>query len=162
MDLTQKDKVFSWGTVEAEAFTELKHCFTTAPVLAYPNNDCQFCLETDTLDITTSAVLSMLKDDKWHPITYSSHAMSLEEQNYLVSDKEMLSVICSLEQWCHYLKGAKHEFEIWNNHVNLQWFMKWQDLNWHQVRWAQYLSCFSFKWTHKPRSTMGKADALSH
>ena len=32
-DLTQKDKVFSWGTAEAEAFAELKHRFTTAPIL---------------------------------------------------------------------------------------------------------------------------------
>ena len=64
MDLTQKDKVFSWGTTEAEAFTELKHCFTTAPVLTYPDNDCQFHLETDALDFTTGVVLSILKDDK--------------------------------------------------------------------------------------------------
>ena len=104
----------------------------------------------------------MLKDDKWHPVAYSSHAMSLEEQNYPVADKEMLLVICSLEQWHHYLKGAKLEFEIWNNHANLQWFMKRQDLNRRQARWAQYLSCFQFKWIHKPRSAMGKADALSH
>ena len=160
--LTPKDKVFLWGATEAEAFAELKHHFTTAPVLAYPDNDCQFCLETDALDFTTGAVLSMLKDDKWHPVAYSSHAMSLEEQNYLVADKEMLSVIRSLEQWCHYLEGAKHEFEIWNDHTNLQWFMKRQDLNQHQVCWAQYLSHFLFKWTHKPGSAMGKADALLH
>ena len=161
-DLTQKDKVFSWGTTEAKAFAELEHCFTTTPILAYPNNNCQFCLETDTLDFTTGAVLSMLKDNKWHPIAYSSHTMSLEEHNYLVADKEMLLVIRSLEQWRHYLEGAKHEFEIWNDHVNLQWFMKRQDLNQRQARWAQYLSHFSFKWTHKPRSAMGKVDALSH
>ena len=73
----------------------------------------------------------------------------------------MLSVICSLEQWCHYLEGAKHEFEIWNDHANLQWFMKRQDLNRHQVHWAQYLSHFAFKWTHKAGSAMGKVDVLS-
>jgi hypothetical protein len=50
--------------------------------------------------------------------------MSPEERNYPVADKEMLSVIKSLEQWCHYLEGAHHEFEIWNDHANLQWFMK--------------------------------------
>ena len=50
--------------------------------------------------------------------------MSPEEWNYPVADKEMLSVIRSLEQWHHYLEGAKHEFEIWNDHANLQWFMK--------------------------------------
>ena len=41
-DLTQKDKVFTWGTAEAEAFAALQTRFTTAPILAYPDNDCQF------------------------------------------------------------------------------------------------------------------------
>jgi hypothetical protein len=87
--------------------------------------------------------------------------MSPEERNYPVADKEMLSVIRSLEQWRHYLEGAHHEFEIWNDHANLQWFMKHQDLNRRQARWAQYLSRFNFKWLHKAGATMGKADALS-
>ena len=139
-DLTQKDKAFTWGSMEANAFTSLKSWFTTTPILAYPDNDCQFRLETDTSDFTTSTVFSILKDDKWHLVTFSSHAMSLEERNYPVVDKEMLSVICALEQWRHYLEGAKHQFNIWNDHANLQWFMKRQDLNWRQVQWAQYLS----------------------
>ena len=160
-DLTQKDKVFTWGTAEAEAFAALQTRFTTAPILAYPDNDCQFRLETDASDFATGAVLSIQKNDKWHPVAFSSHAMSPEERNYPVADKEMLSVIRSLEQWRHYLEGAKHEFEIWNDHANLQWFMKRQDLNRRQARWAQYLSRFNFKWTHKAGSTMGKADALS-
>jgi transposase InsO family protein len=73
----------------------------------------------------------------------------------------MLSVIRSLEQWCHYLEGAHHEFEIWNNHANLQWFMKLQDPNCRQARWAQYLSRFNFKWLHRAVATMGKPNALS-
>ena len=133
-DLTQKDKAFTWGSVEANAFTSLKTRFTTAPILAYPDNDCQFRLETDASDFTTGAVLSIQKDDKWHPVAFSSHAMSPEEQNYPVADKEMLSVIRTLEQWRHYLEGAKHQFDIWNDHANLQWFMKRQDLNCCQVR----------------------------
>ena len=139
-DLTQKDKVFTWGSVEANTFTSLKTRFTTAPILAYPDNDCQFRLETDAADFATGTVLSVQKDDKWHPVAFSSHAMSLEERNYPVADKEMLSVIRALEQWCHYLEGAKHQFDIWNDHANLQWFMKRQDLNHRQVQWAQYLS----------------------
>ena len=160
-DLMQKDKAFTWGSAEANAFAGLKTHFTTAPILTYPDNDCQFRLETDTSDFATGAVLSILKDNKWHPVTFSSHAMSPEERNYPVADKEMLSVIHALEQWRHYLEGAKHQFDIWNNHTNLQWFMKRQDLNRHQVWWAQYLSRFSFLWSHKAGSTMGKVDALS-
>ena len=41
----------------------------------------------------------------------------------------MLLVIQALEQWCHYLEGTRHQFEIWNDHVNLQWFMQRQDLD---------------------------------
>ena len=160
-DLTQKDKAFTWGSAEANAFASLKTRFTTTPILAYPDNDCQFRLETDASDFATGAVLSILKDNKWHPIAFSSHAMSPEERNYPVADKEMLSVIRALEQWHHYLEGAKHQFDIWNDHTNLQWFMKRQDLNRRQARWAQYLSQFSFLWSHKVGSTMGKADALS-
>ena len=161
-DLTQKDKAFTWGSTEANMFASLKTCFTTAPILAYPENDCQFRLETDASDFATRAVLSILKDDKWHPVAFSSHAMSPEERNYLVVDKEMLSIIHALEQWRHYLEGAKHQFDIWNDHANLQWFMNRQDLNCRQAQWAQYLSRFSFLWSHKAGSTMGKADTLSH
>ena len=46
-----------------------------------------------------------------------------------IADKEMLSVIRSLEEWRHYLEGANLQFEVWNDHTNLQWFMKRQDLN---------------------------------
>ena len=98
MDLTQKDKIFSWGTTEAEAFEHLKCHFTTAPILAYPDNNCQFRLEIDASDFVMGMVLSILKDDKWHPVAFSSHAMSPEEWNYPIADKVMLSVICLLEQ----------------------------------------------------------------
>ena len=73
----------------------------------------------------------------------------------------MLSIIHATEVWRHYLEGAKYEFEVWNNHANLQWFMKRQNLNRRQAHWAQWLSCFNFKWVHKPGASMAKANALS-
>jgi hypothetical protein len=160
-DLTKKNTPFAWKEAQQTAFDTLKNRFTTAPILAYPDNDQIFRLETDASNFATGAVLSIEQDGKWHPIAFSSHSMSPEERNYPVADKEMLSVIRSLEQWRHYLEGAHHEFEIWNDHTNLQWFMKHQDLNHRQARWAQYLSRFNFKWLHKAGATMGKADALS-
>ena len=101
------------------------------------------------------------KEGVWHPIAISSHSMTPQEQNYPITDKEMLSVIQALEQWRHYLEGARHQFEIWNDHANLQWFMQRQDLNQQQVCWAQYLSRLNVVWCYKPRSSMGKSNALS-
>jgi hypothetical protein len=77
----------------------LKNRVTTAPILAYPDNDWVFHLETDAYNFATSAVLSIEQNGTWHPIAFLSHSMSPEEHNYPVADKEMLSVIRSLEQW---------------------------------------------------------------
>ena len=144
-DLTKKDQTFEWKELQQTAFDTLKQQFTTTPILAFPDIDKQFHLEMDASDFATGTVLSILKDDKWHPVAYSSHSMFPEECNYPFADKEMLSVIRSLEEWRHYLEGANLQFEVWNDHTNLQWFMKQQDLNHRQARWAQYLSRFNFK-----------------
>ena len=128
-DLTKKENPFCWEEPQRVVFDMLKLHFTTAPILAFPDIDCVFCLESDASNYTTGAVLSIEKEGIWHPVTFSSHSMMPQEWNYLIADKEMLSVIQALEQWCHYLEGARHQFEIWNDHANLQWFMQRQDLN---------------------------------
>ena len=135
-DLTKKDQAFKWKELQQIAFDMLKQRFTTAPILTFLDIDKQFWLETKASDFTTGAVLSILKDDKWHPVAYSSHSVLPEEHNYPIADKEMLSVIWSLEEWRHYLEGANLQFKIWNDHANIQWFMKRQDLNWWQAWWA--------------------------
>ena len=96
-DLLKKDVVFKWKEAQQHAFDMLKEKLTTAPILAYPDNNCQFCLEYNTSNYATGAVLSILKEDKWHPVAYHSHSMSPKEQNYLIADKEMLSIIKTLE-----------------------------------------------------------------
>ena len=76
-----------WATV---AFDSLKLYFTTAPLLAYPDNDRIFCLETDASDFTTRVALSIEQNRKWHPIAFSSHSMTPEAQNYPVADRKCL------------------------------------------------------------------------
>ena len=119
-DLTKKENPFCWKEAQQVAFDMLKLHFTTVPILAFPDIDCKFHLESNTSDFTTGAVLSIEKEGVWHPVAFSSHSMTSQEQNYPIADKEMLLVIQALEQWCHYLEDARHQFEIWNNHVNLQ------------------------------------------
>ena len=138
-DLTKKEEPCRWEQDEQHTFDTLKEHFTTAPVLAFPDLDCKFRLESDTSNFATGAVLSIEKDGIWHPIAFSSHSMMPQEWNYLVADKEMLSVIQALEQWRYYLEGARHQFKIWNDHANLQWFITRQDLNRRQAQWAMYI-----------------------
>jgi hypothetical protein len=41
------------------------------------------------------------------------------EHNYEIHDTEMLAIIQGLEEWRHYLEGARHLVEIWTDHKNL-------------------------------------------
>ena len=76
----------------------------------------------------------MQDDNKWHPVAYISKSLSPAEHNYNIYDKEMLAVICALEQWHHYLKGAKHPVQILTDHKNLEYFMTAQKLNCQQAQ----------------------------
>jgi len=100
-------------------------------------------------------------DDKWHPVAYISKSLSPAERNYDIYDKEMLAIIHALEQWRHYLEGAKHPVQILTDHKNLEYFMTAQKLNRRQARWSLFLSRFDIIMTHRPGKSSAKPDLLS-
>jgi len=57
-NLTHSDKAWSWDTKEWEAFECLKIAVTTALVLISPQNSEPFCIEADSSDFASGAVLS--------------------------------------------------------------------------------------------------------
>jgi len=57
-DLTHSDKAWSWDTKEWEAFECLKMAVTTTPVLVLPQDLELFCIEADSSDFASGAVLS--------------------------------------------------------------------------------------------------------
>jgi hypothetical protein len=163
LDLTMKDVRFIWGLPQEDSFMKLKELVTSAPVLVLPNDDLPFRLEADGSSIATGAVLSQqqVDDNAWHPVTFPSKALNPVERNYEIHDTEMLAIIRGLEEWRHYLEGARHPVEIWTDHKNLEYFRVAQKLNRRQARWSLYLSRFNFTLHHKPGRSMGKPDALS-
>ena len=71
--LTRKDARFLWSTTCQEAFEELKQRLTSAPLLAFPDFDKSFVLETDASRIGLGAVLAQAQDDGTiRPIAYAS------------------------------------------------------------------------------------------
>ena len=94
-------------------------------------------------------------------MAYYSKSLNAVEWNYEIHDKEMLAIIRALEDWHHFLEGARHKFEIWTDHKNLEYFMSAKKLNHRQARWSFYLSRFYFAMHHHPERSMGKSDALS-
>src|SRR6202040_2531558 len=137
-DLTQNNSIWHWTETENTAFDHIRTRITSAPILMFPDETWPFRVEADSSDFAIGAMLSQqsLEDDKWHPIAYYSKSLNVVERYYEIHDKEMLAVIRALEEWRHFLEGARHKFEIWTDHKNLEYFMSAKKLNRRQVRWS--------------------------
>jgi hypothetical protein len=160
--LMKKDHKWTWGEGEQQVFDELKNCITSFPILCFADDLKVFRIEVDSADFTTGAVLSQQSSDdlKWHPITSYSKSLNVVERNYEIHDKEMFMVMRLLEEWRHFLEGAKCQVKSWTDHKNLEYFMTVKKLNHRQARWSLYLSRFNFIMHHCPGMSMGKCDAL--
>src|SRR6266481_5425310 len=159
--LTWKSKDWSWGAAKQQAFDVLKSTVTSTPTLALPSKSSPFCLECDASNFTMGAVLSQQhQDGLFHLIGFMSKSFSDMERNYQIHNKEMLAIMCALEEWRHFLKGSDQKFKIHMDHKNLSYFREAHKLNCHQAQWSLYLSRFDFVLTHKPGRQMGRPDAL--
>ena len=98
--LTCSEQVWMWSRKKQAAFEDLKTAVTTALVLVSPQESDPFQIEADSSGFTTGAVLSQQSttDGKWHPIVFYSKSLSSVERNYEIHDKQMLAIICALEE----------------------------------------------------------------
>jgi transposase InsO family protein len=152
---------WSWTSAQQSAFEELKSRVTCAPVLAIPTDDDPYRLEADSSGHALGAVLSQCQQGVWHPIAFLSKSLSSTERNYQIYDRELLAIMTALAEWRHLLMGARHPFEVWTDHQNLEYFRKPQKLNRRQARWVTELANYSFTLHHRPGRTHLKADILS-
>ena len=119
--------------------------FISKPVLQYPDPMQLYRLVTNTSLSTCRAVLLQEEpSNNWHLVAYFFSSFSLPKQNYDVHDWELLAIIKALEQWKHYLKGARNLIEISTDYKNLIYFQTAQDKSWRQARWSIFLSQFNF------------------
>jgi len=130
-DLTKNNTLFIWSQEAQATFEMLKAAITSVPILALPQDNLPYHLEADSSDFATGMVLSQQSKDngKWHPVAFYSKSLSPVECNYEIHDKQMLAIVCTLEEWCHFLEGATHPVEIFTDHKNIKYFMSAKKLN---------------------------------
>ncbi|KAK3529054.1 hypothetical protein QTP70_014685 [Hemibagrus guttatus] len=152
---------FHWGPEAELAFNKLKCRFTSAPILILPNPEIPFIVEVDASDVGVGAVLSQRgADNKLHPCAFLSHHLTSTERNYHVGDRELLAVKLALEEWRHWLEGAKHPFQVLTDHKNLEYIQQAKRLNPRQARWSLFFNRFQFILSYRPGSKNLKPDAL--
>ena len=91
--LTRKDRQFTWGPQQQQAFQSMKDRLCTTPVLGYPNFELPFIITTDASKVAIAANLSQVQDRKERSIAYASRQLNTAEQNYTASEQEMLALV---------------------------------------------------------------------
>jgi hypothetical protein len=81
--------------VRHKAFDNLKVDMTRTPVLALPNFQKTFAVETDACQNGIGAILM----EKSQPIAYLSKALGEKHKHLSIYEKEFLTLIIAMEKW---------------------------------------------------------------
>ena len=158
--LTRKTaKGFHWNFQCQQAFDVLKAHLVNPPILAYPQFDASFKLQTDASNVAIGAVLSQEQDGSERVIAYWSRQLQKAERNYSVIEREALAAVAAIREFYPYLYGF--HFKLVTDHNPLVSLKGLKDVGGRLTRWALFLQQFDFEVVHRPGREHGNADALS-
>jgi len=148
-------KTFQWSPEAQQAFQHIKQAMTNTPVLAMPNFNLPFTVETDACGEGLGAVLMQ----QGQPIAFLSKALAERQKSLSIYEKEFLALIMAVEKWRPYLQ--RQEFVILTDHKSLS-YLNEQTLHSELQRKAMTrLMGLHFRIVYKPGKENNAADALS-
>ena len=157
--LTRKRTKFCWTPIHQTAFNKLKELLTTAPILAYPDNNAKFILDTDASSCGLGAVLSQVQNGEEKVIAYASRTLNKHQAKYCTTYKELLAVITFIRQFRHFLWGR--HFTVRTDHASLIWLKNFKNPEGMLARWLSILETYDFSIIHRSGGFHGNADSSS-
>ena len=157
--LTEKSVQFKWDALQHESFSTLKRSLCEAPILAYPDFDRPFILQTDASNVGLGAVLAQVDHTGCERvIAYASCTLSKRERNYSAMEKEALAIVFAVKHFRFYLLGRS--FCIVTDNSALRWLHSMEPKG-RIARWIMDLQEFEFTVKHRSGDCNSNADALS-
>lgn len=105
------------------------------------------------------AILSQGEIGKDLPIAYASRTLNGAEQNYSVTEKELLAIVFGVKHFRPYLFGRP--FIIATDHRPLTWLKGCKDPSSRLMRWKILLNDYDYEIMYKAGTMNSNADALS-
>jgi hypothetical protein len=153
-ELLKKDS-FLWSNAAQSAFDNLKRAMTNAPVLALPNFEADFMVDTDASGIGMGAVLSQ----NGHPIAFFSKKFCPKLLTASTYVRELCAITAAVKKWRTYLLGRK--FVIHTDQRSLRELMTQVIQTPEQQFYLAKLLGYSYEIVYKPGNQNRVADALS-
>ncbi|KAK3517511.1 hypothetical protein QTP70_012591 [Hemibagrus guttatus] len=97
----------------------------------------------------------------WPELTTVKRGQLLLYSNKASPSRELLSIKAVLEEWRHWLEGARHLFLVLTDHRNLEYLHNAKRLNPCQALWVLFFTRFQFSVIYHLGTKNSNADALS-
>ena len=81
--------------------------------MGYPDFNAPFEIHTDASKLQLGVFISK----KGKPIAFYSRKMNSAQQNYTTTEKELLSIVETLKEFCNILLG--HQITVYTDHKNI-------------------------------------------
>ncbi len=161
--LTHNDVDFSWGESEQTALDKLKEAFCFTPILAYPDHEGEFIVDTDASNYAIGDVLSQVQDGKERVIMFGSKGLVVSQARWCTTRRELWAIVYFVAtQFSLYLQ--RREFTLRTDHSSLRWLKHFHDKASDVLAsWLYYLELYwpYMKIEHRSGIKHGNADALS-
>ena len=145
---------WQWPANCQNAFEEMKRLVAADTLLAYPDHNKPFHIETDASDLQLGAVIKQ----SGRPVAYFTRKLNDAQRNYTTIEKELLSVVETLREFRPMLLGS--EIHVYTDHRNLTHKLT-QFSTQRVMRWRILIEEFSPKFHYLKGPHNVVADALS-
>ncbi|GJS77503.1 reverse transcriptase domain-containing protein [Tanacetum coccineum] len=140
--LLEKDTPFDFDDECHKAFNSLKKLTCTSVIMS-PNWNLLFELMCDASDFVVGAVLRQKDGKHFHPIYFASKTLNAAQQNYTVTEKELMVVVFTFDKFRPYLVLSKTV--VYTDHSALRHLFIKQDAKPRLIRWILLLQEFDIE-----------------
>lgn len=153
-DQLKKDR-FRWNEGAERAFQELKVAMTTVPVLAMPDFNKVFIVETDASGFGLGAVLIQ----EGRTIAYYSCTLGTQARSKSIYEKELMAIVKAVIKWRPYLH--RRRFLVRTDQLSLKYILEQRVVGSDYQKWVSKLMGFDFEVQYRTGASNRVADALS-
>ena len=162
--LLKKDVIFNWEVRGSTglAFEALKGALTTPPILAFPDVERKWIVETDASDVGCGALLHQPDENgDLKLIACASKTFDQAERNYGVTDKETLAIVWALKFCRPWIYGSKQITVLTDHKASCSMLLGKGDISPKYHRWLDVIADFAPKIEYRKASLNAGADCLS-
>lgn len=158
--LKGKPRLVKWNDEAEGAFTVLKEKLITAPILACPDFEKPFTIQTDASDTALAGILTQEIEGKEHVIAYFSRKLTMTQRAWKAAEKEGAAALEAIEKFRSYVEGTR--FTLITDSSALSFIMnsKWKASS-KLSRWSMLLQQYDMVIRHRKGSENVVPDALS-